>query len=281
MDDPGWSEILIVFLSIAITTGLARLNSIGNVLSRTTVERLKGLGFSRTGLYLKLYRSRDFMNQSVVFAQIVVTAIGAFAFLALIPANTVEDGIGKWLFFCLILIAYTFLTLLIRNFVPPYRREEGSDRPLPMLLLFFSPLQMLFFLPSLILQNAQNLLVSENDNKARKEEELRNFVELETEEGTLEAEEREMIVSVFEFGEKTVKEVMIPRMDMVCADLNSPIQDVLELIRQSRHSRIPIYEGRIDNIKGVVYVKDLLYLGKDKPWTIADIMREPYVVPEN
>jgi CBS domain containing-hemolysin-like protein len=133
-----------------------------------------------------------------------------------------------------------------------------------------------------LLQQAQSLFVSDDDNKARKEEEIRSLVESETEEGSIEAEEREMIEGVFEFREMTVKEVMIPRIDMVTAEITTSTEELLELIKESRHSRLPIYEERIDNIKGVVYVKDLLlHLDAAEPWVIADIMRTPYFVPEN
>lgn len=282
MDDPEWSESLIAIAALVITAGLSRLNAISNALSRATLERLSEAGMPKARLYLWFYRSRDFMNQMVFLAQIAVIAVGALAFLALFKAPVSElTGIGYYVAQWVALGLYAFVALLIRNMVPTYRREENSDRPLPKLPVLFLPLQLVFYLPTLILQQAQNIFVSENDTKARKEEELRSFVESETEEGTIEAEEREMIEGIFEFGDTTVKEVMVPRIDMVCAEIDMPQQELLEVIKESRHSRIPIYQERIDNIKGVLNVKDLLfYLGTEQPWSISDIMRTPYFVPE-
>ncbi|MGA1199866.1 MAG: hemolysin family protein, partial [Candidatus Latescibacterota bacterium] len=177
---------------------------------------------------------------------------------------------------------FVIVTLLMRNIIPPYRREEGSERPLPVLPIFCLPIYLLLLFPALLLQQAQIMFVNDDDTKARKEEEIRSLVESETEEGMIEEEEREMIEGIFEFRDTTVKEVMIPRIDMISAEITITSEELLELIKESRHSRIPIYEERIDNIKGVVYVKDiLLHIDTGKPWIIADIMRTPYFVPEN
>ena len=281
MDDP-WPAAAITIVAIVLTALFSRLGSIGNALSRTTLERLHEDGVAHSGLYLWLYRSRDFMSQMVTLGQTVVIALGAISLLSLL--SDVLKAIGAWQLIgeFLLTSCYVLLTLLIRSVIPPYRREEGSDRPLPYLPVYFLPFHLMLVLPTLILQKAQNLFISEDDSKARKEEELRSIVESETEEGTIEAEEREMIEGIFEFGETTVKEVMIPRIDMVSAEITIQPKDLLELIQESRHSRIPIFEERIDNIKGVVYVKDILInLTTNETWAVPDIMRPPYFVPEN
>ena len=175
-----------------------------------------------------------------------------------------------------------FVALLITNLSPPFRREEGSEAPLPRIILVGYPLYLLFLLPGIILQRAEGMFVSEDDSRAIKEDELRNIVESEPEEGTSEEEDREMIEGVFEFGDTTVKEVMVPRIDMVCGDLSNPKEELINVVVKSRHSRIPVFEERVDHIKGIVYVKDLLHaVIRGEPWLFEDIMREPYYVPEN
>ena len=137
-------------------------------------------------------------------------------------------------------------------------------------------------MPAIIIQRAQTIFVSEDDLSASKEEELRNIVESETEEGTIEAEEREMIEGIFDFGDTTVREVMVPRIDMVCADIESPSDEILDLLRRTRHSRIPVYEDRVDHIRGLIYVKDLLHaISAGETWETREIMRPPHFVPEN
>ena len=283
MDDPAWPNPIIALLAILIIVIFARLGLIGNAISRTTLERLKEEGKSRASFYLWVYRSRDFMAQMVLLAQTLAIAVGAISMLQLaqtLVSNTSQDLtlVGKIVITCL----FVLIALFIRNIVPAYRREEGSERPLPILPIFCLPIYLFLFFPTLLLQQAQSLFVSDDDNRARTEEEIRSLVESETEEGMIEAEEREMIEGIFDFRETTVKEVMIPRIDMISAEITTTPKELLELINESRHSRIPIHEERIDNIKGVVYVKDLLlHIDTGRPWILADIMRTPYFVPEN
>ena len=111
------------------------------------------------------------------------------------------------------------------------------------------------------------------------EDRLRHLVEGNTD---LEEDEREMIASVIELGEQPVREVMVPRIDIVAAPDNSTVRDVLERIVESGHSRIPIFDATIDNISGVVYAKDLLKFMRDGEQTAAvkPLAREPSFVPE-
>jgi CBS domain containing-hemolysin-like protein len=114
------------------------------------------------------------------------------------------------------------------------------------------------------------------------EEEIRSMAEVGHEEGSIEEQEKELIHSVFEFGDTLVREVMVPRPDMVVAPVDSSITGLLDLVLRHGYSRIPVYQGSLDEIVGVVYAKDLLrhlHAGKaDVP--LDKIMREPYFVPE-
>jgi len=114
------------------------------------------------------------------------------------------------------------------------------------------------------------------------EREIRAMAEMASEEEAIEEEEKELIHSIFEFGDTLVREVMVPRPDMVAASIDSGMQPVLDLMLRHGYSRIPVYRGGIDDIVGVVYAKDLLrhlHAGKANV-ALESIMREPYVVPE-
>lgn len=114
------------------------------------------------------------------------------------------------------------------------------------------------------------------------EQEIRAMAEMASEEEVIEEEEKELIHSIFEFGDTLVREVMVPRPDLVAAPVESPMRDVLDLVLRHGYSRIPVFRGTLDDIVGVVYAKDLLrhlHAGKeDVP--LEKIMREPYFVPE-
>ena len=114
------------------------------------------------------------------------------------------------------------------------------------------------------------------------EEEIRMMVDVGEEKGSIEEEEKELINNVFEFNDKVVSEVMIHRKDIYAIDVNSEIEDILADLKEYKYSRIPVYEDTIDDIVGMLYIKDLLaYSYINKEAKIKKIMREVYFVPEN
>jgi putative hemolysin len=98
----------------------------------------------------------------------------------------------------------------------------------------------------------------------------------------LEEEEKEMIHGIVELGDTEVKEIMLPRPDMICADQNSNIDQIRELVKKSGHSRIPIYKGNIDNITGIIHVKDLFLKEAqgEKITNLSQLARKAYFIPE-
>lgn len=115
------------------------------------------------------------------------------------------------------------------------------------------------------------------------EDELKMLLNVSHEEGVLEEGEKEMITNVFDFPDTVAREIMTPRTDMVCTEANALIEDVVEAIIESKHSRIPIYEGSIDNIIGIVTTRDLLeqvQLG-NRQKTVKDILKRVIKVPES
>lgn len=119
--------------------------------------------------------------------------------------------------------------------------------------------------------------------RALTEKELQDMILESEEEGIINEEEGEMLNSIIEFGDTVVREVMIPRTDMVCCAVDVGMPDLLQEIIRSGHSRFPIFEGSIDNIVGVVYAKDLLKFWGQRPdsVTIREVMRTPFFVPES
>lgn len=113
--------------------------------------------------------------------------------------------------------------------------------------------------------------------------ELKTLVEVGEDHGTLQKDERAMIHSIFEFGETMVKEIMIPRTDMITVSTSTDLSKLMELVKVKLHSRIPVYKERIDNIIGLLYLKDLLpYLSRLQGASVdlERLVRPAYFVPE-
>lgn len=113
------------------------------------------------------------------------------------------------------------------------------------------------------------------------EEEIRMMVDVGEEKGTIEVAEKEMINNVFEFNDKVVSEIMVPRNKMFALDINMSISDVIEKLSEDmRYSRIPVYDKSMDDIKGIIYIKDLLISNKNKNSKIKSLVKEAYFVSE-
>ena len=107
------------------------------------------------------------------------------------------------------------------------------------------------------------------------EDELRTIVKVSHEEGVIEMEEKKMINNVFDFGDSLAKDIMIPRIDMVMVDADITYEDLLEVFREERFTRIPVYEKSTDNVIGIINMKDLLLFDQNGDFLVRDFLRQP------
>ena len=114
------------------------------------------------------------------------------------------------------------------------------------------------------------------------EEELRTIVDMEAERGGIEPEEKEMIHSIFEFGDKVAREIMVPRPDMVLVERTTTVREAAQLAIQHRLSRLPVYDGDPDHIVGIVHAKSLLPFirNQQEQLPVEQVMRPPAFIPE-
>lgn len=125
--------------------------------------------------------------------------------------------------------------------------------------------------------------VSENEEETVTEEEIRMMVDVGEEKGAIDEEEKTMINNVFEFNDKIVSEIMIPRTEIYAVDMNLSISEAIEEMTENedfRYSRIVVYDENIDDVKGIVYLKDILLSGKNKNTKIKNLVKEAYFVPD-
>ena len=114
------------------------------------------------------------------------------------------------------------------------------------------------------------------------EEELIHLVEASQEAGEIEKDESEMIHSVFEFGDTLAKEIMVPRVDMLALEVDTPLEEAADQLLESGFSRVPVYENQIDNIIGLLYTKDMLRVWRsgDKITSLRPLLRPAQFIPE-
>jgi putative hemolysin len=113
-------------------------------------------------------------------------------------------------------------------------------------------------------------------------EDVRTIIEVSEKEGLLEQEERDMIHSIIDFGDTLVREIMTPRVDIEALEISTPLPEVRQAVIQGGHSRIPVYEGDIDHVAGILHAKDLLEFWTDshRQWALRDVLRPTFFIPK-
>ncbi len=113
-------------------------------------------------------------------------------------------------------------------------------------------------------------------------DEIRSLITVGEQTGVVPKAQRRMLHGVFELSQTRVRDVMIPRTEVVGIDVNARFDDVLPLVQQSRHSRFPVYDGSLDNVVGIIHSKDILAsIGREEALSLAQMVRAPYFVPES
>jgi len=115
------------------------------------------------------------------------------------------------------------------------------------------------------------------------EREIQNIIDVCEERGIISRQDGELIESIFEFKDTLVREVMVPRLEIVAVERHTPLQQILALIREQGHSRIPVYEGNIDHVVGILLAKDLLvfWQSPEGNFDLGQVLRAPYFIPES
>jgi len=182
-----------------------------------------------------------------------------------------------WLFLISLAIYFIFFDLLPR-FLTSLSRKK--------ILGFFLPsYRLAYFIssPLLLIKKIKPSDEEKDELREASDEEIQAFIDEAKEEGIIEKEEGVLLKSVVEFGDTVVREIMTPRVDIACIPKDSTIKRLRDLVIKVKHSRIPVYKDRIDNIEGIVIAKDLLEKADDKlkKNPIEPLVRPVYFVPES
>lgn len=228
----------------------------------------------------------------ITLAGFLSSAFASDAFadkLAPILDNLMPLGIGVWKSVSIIIITMilSYFTLVFGELVPKRIAMKNYEKLAYASIGIIRAIS-IFTAPFVKLLTASTNIVSrifgvkENEEEVVTEEEIRMMVDVGEEKGTIEEEEKELINNIFEFNDKTVSEVMIHRTDIFALDIKDDIYESLDKLDEYKYSRVPIYKETIDEIVGVLYIKDLLkYIKNHKKINIKNIMREAYFVSEH
>jgi len=176
----------------------------------------------------------------------------------------------------------TVLVLIFGEITPKALAAQKSERvslivarPISILTYLLSPIVLVFtqiasfFMRLLGCKSNANL-------PTITEEELKSMVNLGEEEGVIEDHEKTMICNVFDFGDQLIKDVMIQRMDIAAININATYDEIIKVIKTEQYSRYPVYNKRIDNIVGILNVKELVYRDSEEVFDIKKFVKKPY-----
>jgi len=219
-------------------------------------------------------RMRTSLRLAMTFVHFLAAGLVILLLLAIWP------GLGLWLTLLYLLIGMILLSV-IEFAIESVVLKEPEENAIRLSFLgsiinfLFSPLASLMM--KLLGPNANKVTLA-----SMTEEDLKNWVEVGQPEGSLEKGEREMIYSIFQFGDTLAKEIMVPRIDVLALDIDDTLGEAREMFVRAGHSRVPVYEDTVDNVVGLLYAKDLLSVQTDQD-LIADhreLLRLAYFVPE-
>lgn len=290
------SQIIVLAILILINAFFAATEIAFISLNDAKIEKQAKEGNKKAKQIKKMLREPSkflaTIQIGITLAGFLSSAFAADAFaddLAPMLQNLIPLGLTAWrnISIILITIILSYFSLIFGELVPKRLAMRNSEK------IAFGTIGIIKTISIITAPFVKLLTASTNgvsklfgisgtDEETVTEEEIRMMVDVGEEKGSIKEEEKELINNVFEFNDKVVSEIMIHRKDIYAIDINSDIDNILKELDEYKYSRIPVYEENIDNIVGMLFIKDLLAnVNKKEKVKIAKIIREPYFVSEN
>ena len=290
-----FNQMIILIILILLNAYFAATEIAFISLNDAKIERDAKEGNKKSKQILKMLKSP---SKFLATIQIGITLAGflSSAFASDAFADKLAPVLNSWLPFIgletwkgisiiIITIILSFFTLVFGELVPKRLAMKYYEK---IAYYTIGPIRIISMLTApfvKILTASTNMIskifgVDEAEEEIVTEEEIRMMIAEGEEKGTIEQDEKQLLNNVFEFNDIIVSEAMTPRTEMYAININEDIKKVLDEIDEFKYSRIPVYEENIDDIKGILYVKDILKPLKDNETIdINKLIREPYFVP--
>ena len=290
---------IVILVLLILTNALFAASEIAVIsLNDAKIEKMAEDGNKKAKTMLKLVKNPSKLlatiQNGVTLSGFFSSAIAADNFADSLAGLFVGTGISyatlRAIAFVVITLALSFVTLVFGELVPKRIAMKKSEQ------LSFAVCGLLYGLSVIckpvvfILSKTTNGVARlfgvgpQDDTDEVTEEEIRMMIDVGKEKGSIEEMEGEMINNVFEFDDITVEEVMTHRTDVTAVSTTDTLEEIVELALSEGYSRLPVYEEDIDNIIGILYIKDLLKLvGKTQvsPFSARDYMRPAFYIPES
>ena len=287
-------EIILLVVLIAINAFFAASEIAFLSLNRNKVDKEALSGNKK---FEKIKRLLDNPSSFLATIQIGITLAGflASAFAAETFADyiveklvyiDVSTGLLKSVIVVLVTVILSYFTLVFGELVPKRAAMNSPDKIAKFMVEFITILSKITYPFVWILTKSTNAVckfigVKESSENKVTEEDIKLMVAEGLSTGTIEKGEKELIYNIFEFNDTNISDIMTERKDIIAVNINDNIQEIIKKIRKHKYTRMPIYYDELDNVIGVLNVKDIILSytdNKDKKLDIRKIMREPYFV---
>ena len=298
--DPGATQIALQLLFLVFLTFVNAFFAGAEMavvsVNKNKIRRLAENGNKKAVLIQKLMEDSTKFLSTI---QVVITFANFFSSAS--AASGISKILGGWMSkfnipfsetiaLVIVTLLLSFVTLVLGELVPKRIALQKAEafslwtvKPIYIISKVMAPFIKLLSLSTNFILRLVGMK-TENIEERVSEEEIKALLESGSEQGVFNEIEKEMITSIFSFDDKIAKDVMVPRKAVYAIDIEEQLEEYVDELLSSRHSKIPVYKEDIDNIIGVLHMKDFILAAKENTFTgvkIEEIMQEPYFVPES
>ena len=270
-----YTQLFIIVVCLIMSAYFSATETAFSTFNKIRVKNMAEKGNKKAALTMKLADNYDTLLSTILIGNNIVNILSAsmatLFFTDLLFGKISADGSAT--------ISTIVMTLIVLTFGEISPKSIAKKMPEKFAMFsapFINFLRIILFPFSFLFQKLQNLLAKifkNDDDKGMTEEELISIIEEAEEEGELDEEESTLIKSAIEFNELEVSDIFTPRIDITAISMDATRDDLANLFSESGYSRIPVYEGDLDNIKGIIYYKDFFTTAYKRDLPIEEVIK--------
>ena len=280
VDPSDTYQIIILLILLALSAFFSSNETALMSVNRIRLRSLADEGNKRASMALDILEDQMPKLLSAILIGNNIVNISASSL-----ATTLAYSFGGYMV-SIVTVILTVLILIFGEITPKnyatINAERLTLRYIPVFKFLMTIMTPVIFIINLFSRGVMRLMRVDPDaaSKAMTEEELRTIVDVSHEDGVIESDEKEMIYNVFDLGDATAKDIMVPRVHVTFADVESTYDELIEIFREDKFTRLPVYKDSQNNIVGIINMKDLLLYDKNEEFVIDRFLRKPHFTYE-
>ena len=275
MDSSDYIQLLILILLIGLSAFFSSAETALTTVNKIRIRNLAEAGDKSAVTLTKVLEDQGKMLSAILVGNNVVNLTASSMSTTLAMHIWSKKAVG---------IATGVLTLVILVFgeispktISTLYSEKISLKYAKIIYLFMTVMTPVIYAVNVLSSGFLRLVHVDPNRKqeAITEDELRTIVEVSHEEGVIESEEKKIINNVFDFGDSVAKDIMVPRIDMAMVEVGATYDELIDIFREEKYTRMPVYEETTDNVIGIINMKDVLLIDRNEEFHVRDLLREP------